>query len=476
MRQNAGASAGQLTLKPYIVKTDLFGPETEQFRYEAELGRLLVPENRHKADTSLIELAFIRIKSTAAQPGPPLVILAGGPGVPGSEWARFGSFVPWFLELQSLCDVILLDQRGTGLSHPRLDCLERWMLPLDQPGDRESFLRITTERCLEASAFWHRKGVDLAGYTSWESADDIDALRQMLGVDEICLYGASYGSHLALATLRRHEAHIARAIVALVEGPDHTIKLPSNVERLLKTLDRHVDADPRLKEAIPDLLALMRLVMNRLREQPAEVGVLDKRTGEQVRVVCGKFDLQLVTARGLGDQSFLRQLPRRYYAMSRGDFSWLAEEVFRLRRDWIGNAMSYCMDCASGISPARMEQVRLEAGQSLLEDVMDLPFPYVCSAWGKPDLGAQFRSPITTDVPVLFVSGSLDGRTPPENVLDILPGFTRSQHVIVEGGTHSSSKLVSVPQVRALMAAFLRGEPVTDLSASIPFTFAPLDE
>jgi pimeloyl-ACP methyl ester carboxylesterase len=123
-----------------------------------------------------------------------------------------------------------------------------------------------------------------------------------------------------------------------------------------------------------------------------------------------------------------------------------------------------------------MEQVRLEAGQSLLEDVMDLPFPYVCSAWGKPDLGAQFRSPITTDVPVLFVSGSLDGRTPPENVLDILPGFTRSQHVIVEGGTHSSSKLVSVPQVRALMAAFLRGEPVTDLSASIPFTFAPLEE
>jgi len=461
---------------PYIVKTDLFGAGTEQFRYEAELGRLLVPENRRKADTSLIELAFIRIKSTAAHPGPPLVVLTGGPGVPGSEWARFGSFVPWFQEIQSLCDVILLDQRGTGLSNPRLDCLERWMLPLDQPGDRESFLRITTERCLGAAAFWQRKGIDLAGYTSWESADDIDALRRALGVDEICLYGASYGSHLALATLRRHEAHIARAIVALVEGPDHTIKLPSSVERLLRTLDRHLDADPRLKEAIPDLLALMRLVMNRLHEQPVEVGVLDKRSGEQVRVVCGKFDLQLITARGLGDQSFLQQLPRLYYAMSRGDFSWLAEEVFRLRTGWIGNAMSYCMDCASGISPARMEQVQREAGQSLLEDVMDLPFPYVCSAWGNADLGAQFRSPIATDVPVLFVSGSLDGRTPPENVLDILPGFTRGQHIIVEGGTHSSSKLVSVPKVRAILAAFLRGEPMTDISASIPFTFTPLEE
>jgi pimeloyl-ACP methyl ester carboxylesterase len=476
MRQRAGADAGQLTVMPYIVKTDLFGPGTDQFRYEAELGRLLVPENRRKADTALIELAFIRIKSTAAHPGPPLVILAGGPGVPGSEWARFGSFVPWFLELQSIGDVILLDQRGTGLSHPRLDCLERWMLPLDQPGDRESFLRITTERCIEAAAFWQRKGVDLAGYTSSESADDIDALRQALGVDEICLYGASYGSHLALATLRRHESHIARAIVALVEGPDHTIKLPSNVERQLGTLARLLDAQPQLKQAIPDLLALMRLVMNRLHEQPVEVGVLDRRTGEQVRVVCGKFDLQLITARGLGDQSFLQQLPRRYYAMSRGNYVWLAEEVLRLRRGWIDNAMSYCMDCASGISASRMERVRREAAQSLLEDVMDLPFPYVCSAWGHPDLGTEFRSPITTNVPVFFVSGSLDGRTPPENVEDIRPGFTRSQHIIVQGGTHSSSKLMSVPEVRAMLAAFLRGEQVTDLGASIPFTFAPLEE
>jgi pimeloyl-ACP methyl ester carboxylesterase len=476
MRQRAEAHAGQLTFVPYIVKTDLFGPGTEQFRYEAELGRLLVPENRRKVDTSLIELAFIRIKSTAAHPGPPLVILAGGPGVPGSEWAHFGSFVPWFLELQSICDVILLDQRGTGLSHPRLDCLECWMLPLDQPGDRESFLRITTERCLEAAAFWQRKGIDLAGYTSRESADDIDILRQALGVDKICLYGASYGSHLALATLRRHESHIARAIVALVEGPDHTIKLPGNVERQLRTLAWLLDAEPQLRQAIPDLLALMRLVMNRLHEQPVEVGVVDKRSGEQTRVVCGKFDLQLITARGLGDQSFMQQLPRRYYAMSRGNYTWLAEEVLRLRRGWIGNAMSYCMDCASGISPARIEQVQREATQSLLEDIMDLPFPYVCSAWGQPDLGAQFRSPITTDVPVLFVSGSLDGRTPPENVEDIRHGFTRSQHIIVQGGTHSSSKLVSVPEVRAMLAAFLRGEQVTDPGASIPFTFAPLEE
>ncbi len=475
MRSRGWGDAGQLTLMPYIVKTDLFGPESERFRFAAELGRLLVPENRSKSDSELIELSFIRIKSRSPSLAPPLVVLAGGPGVPGSEWARFNAFTPWFEELGSFCDVILLDQRGTGLSNPRLDCLQRWMLPLDQPGDRETFLRIADERCREAAVFWREQGIDLAGYNTLESADDIDAVRQALGLERINLYGASYGSHLALATLRRHGEHVERAILALVEGPDQTIKLPKNAQRQLLLLSQLVNEDVRLQQAIPDLIALMGLVMSRLEEQPIESSVFDKATGEHTRVVMGKFDLQLVTARGLGDQSFLRQLPKRYYAMSRGDYSWLAEEVLKLRTDWIGNAMAYCMDSASGVSVERMAQIQHEASASLLGDVMDLPFPYIASAWGIPDLGAQFRSPVVSDVPALFVSGSLDGRTPSSNLEEILPGFPGGRHIIVQMGTHSSSKLVSLPDIRSQMLSFLRGETVVDPQAKMSFAFVPLD-
>src|SRR5215469_690528 len=236
MSDTTAPRAGDLALVPYIVKTDLFGPETDRYRFAAQLGRLLVPENRKNPASQLIELAFIRIKSRAPHPGPPLLILLGGRGVTERKRAHFGSFAPWFEELLSISDVILLDQRGTGLSNPRLDCLQRWNLPLDQPGDRDTFLRVARERGSAAAAFWRDYGVDLSGYTTEESADDIEALRLALGLEEISLYGASYGSHLALATLRRHGAHIARAIVALVEGPDHTIKLPSNIQRHLLAL------------------------------------------------------------------------------------------------------------------------------------------------------------------------------------------------------------------------------------------------
>ena len=241
------------------------------------------------------------------------------------------------------------------------------------------------------------------------------------------------------------------------------------------SLARLLETDDRLSRTVPDLLALMQRTLDRLEEQPAEIEVADNETGDRVRVVVGKFDLQLITAGGLGDRGFLQRLPRRYHEMSTGDYSWLAREVLQARRAWIGNAMSYCMDCASGASPERMARVASEAGEALLADVMDLPFPYVSSAWGVPELGPEFRSAITTDVPVLFISGTLDGRTPPSNVEEIRPGFSTSGHIVIQRGTHSSSKLVAVPSIRAAMASFLRGEMVADQETSIPFSFVPLD-
>src|SRR5215831_4071982 len=55
---------------------------------DAELWRLAVPENRQNPASRLIEIAFVRLKSTAKQPGPPLVFLAGGPGSSGIDAAR----------------------------------------------------------------------------------------------------------------------------------------------------------------------------------------------------------------------------------------------------------------------------------------------------------------------------------------------------------------------------------------------------
>src|SRR5712664_613138 len=66
--------AGDLKIKPYVFENG------KGEKVDAELGVLLVPENRSDLQSNLIELAFVRFKSTAKNPGPPIVYLAGGPG------------------------------------------------------------------------------------------------------------------------------------------------------------------------------------------------------------------------------------------------------------------------------------------------------------------------------------------------------------------------------------------------------------
>jgi pimeloyl-ACP methyl ester carboxylesterase len=462
------AQAGKLILFPYIVKTD-----GERHRIGAELGRLLVPERRSNPDSRLIELAFVRLKSTSQEPGPPLLFLAGGPGISGIDELRSETLYPWFAALRQVGDVIALDQRGTGLSNPRLDCPESWDLPLDRPDSREEILRVGREKAHICVNFWRQQGVDLTGYTTEESVDDIEDLRKALGYDTLNLYGASYGSHLALATIRRHGTHISRAVLATVEGLDHTIKLPSSIQRHLEQLNTLLKADPYWQTRTPDLLQLMQSIFERLEREPIAVSVTDRRTKEHVAICAGKFDLQWLTASGLGPQSFIAKLPSRYYAMSQGDFSWLATRVFSRRREWIGNAMSYVMDSASGVSPERYARIQHEAPHTLLSDLINFPFPDIAPAWESRDLGPAFRAPFTSQVPTLFLSGTLDARTPISNAEEIRTGFPHSHHIIIENATHSTAEIMQAPGVTSAMIDFLRGEPVTLTQSTIPFAFLP---
>ena len=89
----AQLKAGDLKLKPYTF-TNGAGEKTE-----SEFGTLLVPENRSNPQSNLIELAFVRFKSTSKTPGPPIVYLAGGPGGSGIFTAT-GSRFPLFMALR----------------------------------------------------------------------------------------------------------------------------------------------------------------------------------------------------------------------------------------------------------------------------------------------------------------------------------------------------------------------------------------
>lgn len=450
---------GNLTFEPYEYKI-------EGQSIKGELGRLVVKENRRDPNSNLIELAFVRLKSTAARPGAPTIYLEGGPGSSAISVARFPEYMRAFTKLREVGDVILLDQRGVGLSRPNLTRLSAQSLPIDFFSDQATALRIMKERSREAAEFFRNQGVDLRAYNTAESADDVDDLRKALGVDKVNLVGFSYGTHLGLAVIRRHGDHLNRVALIGTEGPNHTQKLPSTSDKQIETISNLAAQDSKIGAMVPDLAGLMKRVLDRLNKEPATVRITDRRTNKPVDLKVGKFGLQLITIIDLGDTSDLPVFPALFYTIDKGDYSILARFLDKRYNQFSAGipVMMEIMDSSSGATRERQTQIEREARTSLMGNVMN--FLDVGEVFDNLDLGDEFRSPIRTNVPTLFVSGTLDNNTPPFQADEVRRHFKHSTHLIVENAGHEDM-LVNERVTQAIVDYFC-GRDISRVRIGLP--------
>lgn len=457
-----GSETPPLRLEPYTFET------ADGQAVEAELGHITVPENRRTPNGRSIELAFVRFAGTSETPGAPIVYLAGGPGGSGITTARYSRY-PLFMALRAFGDVIAFDQRGTGLSGGQaMRCRETYQRPLDQPGDAESAAAVMAGAVRECAQRLTDEGFDLNGYTSRESAADLNDLRRALGAPKISLWGISYGTHLALATLKDYPEHIERVILAGVEGLDQTLKLPKDQQDLLTDIARQAAADEDIHRRLPDLLGSLQGILQRLGKKPVVVEVMHPATGLPMPVTVGPFDVQVALAGLLRGPSLFRFLPDLVARMEQGDFLPLAMQIAMESSGTPGSMMSLAMDCASGASPERRALIRQQAASTLLGDRINFPLPSLCEAVPVEPLPEAFRRPLRSAVPTLLISGTSDGRTPPHNAEDLLPGLTQAHHLVLEGAGHSDPLFLSSPEILSTMERFLSGQEVTSRRLQVP--------
>lgn len=444
-----------LAFAPYAFETERHGT------IAAEVAFLEVPRRHGEPDGPSMRLRVVRLPATGGDGRTaPVVYLAGGPGGSAVGTAR-GPRWPVFDRVRHETDVLLLDQRGTGLSEPPPACPHVHRFDDARPLQRDAALAALRATAIGCIAYWRQEGVDLAAYTTAESADDIERLRRALGVPRISLWGMSYGTHLALASVRRHGEGIARVVLLGAEGPDDTLKLPLAADALLAQL-----AIVAKREGFDDLGGSARRVLKALRHQPGKGRSL-MHGGRQVMI--GEYDAQLAIATALGRRATQRMLPLALREAGRGDYDLLVELVLAVREQ-LGEfrAMPLAMELASGHSPRRRALVETQARDSLFGDAMNFPFPVLGDGLGLADLGEAFRAPLHSDVPALFVSGTLDGRTPPANAQALLPGFSDSRHLLVRGASHDDELWLGHPDIAEHIADFLADRPVSGAVLEVP--------
>ena len=455
--QGQQPTAGTVVVEPYSYRT-FDGNE-----FPAELGKLWVRENRNGSSNRLIQLAFVRLKSTAERPGSPIVFLAGGPGAPGIGMGRVPVYFRLFQQLRSVSDVILLDQRGLGMSSPALDCPET-TVPADVFATSGKWLGVVIGKSRSCAQHWLAKGVDVAAYTNDASADDLNDLRQALGVLRISLIGHSYGTLLAQAAVRRHGQHIDRVVFAGTEGPDNLLALPSVWDALIRKLAYLASEDGSVNELVPDMEALFRRVQDKLEREPLMLAISRTETEGATNIVVGRIGLQWLVRHGMSDARNYAWLPALLHMIDQGDYSLLTRLMTPLHHAMQGRSpMANAVDCSIGWSAARLAAAARETQGSLLSNVNLQRTTAICDAVGVKTNDPSLQPRLFSRIPALFVSGTLDANTPPFQAEEVRWGFPNSTHLIVENGGHET---LPSADVQGVIVDFFKGLSVKDRAVS----------
>ncbi len=259
-------------------------------------GVYTVPVDYANPNGDTLNLTYLILYAENDNPQPdPIVYLAGGPGQSGIVAAGASLYG----DLRQDRDLIFPAQRGTLFSE-RLALEECITFLSDQIGKREvetfvnsvsantkpdaslpyeeylaQYSQTTGEingRCHEA---FTNAGLDPMQFTTANSASDLVGMLGALGYDSFNLHGTSYGTRLALETMRRHpEANIRSVVLDSPSAPtaNRMETLTTAVHNTVLRLFEDCAANAECSAAYPNLTERTTALLEKLAAEPIAAG------------------------------------------------------------------------------------------------------------------------------------------------------------------------------------------------------------
>jgi pimeloyl-ACP methyl ester carboxylesterase len=427
-----------------------------------------------RPDAARLEIVYLRLPARSGTGRSPIVFLMGGPGVPGSIIGRVPPYWSLFDRLSAERDVILLDQRGSGLSTPSLGC--RPGSPPDPGLFRSSdALRDALRRIYAACVDDHRAaGVPLELFTPRAVAGDVEAIRRRLGAERVSLLGFSYGTRLVLEYARAYPDRVDQLVLQGTFGFEDGVRRPTRVDSILIRLGRAAAQDSIARRLVPDLVAAVTDRLRALDSAPVMVPIAGN-TGDTVRLTVGAGGFRAILTGRLGDA----RLPALLASLAAGDsrvLGAIAGATYRDLASGAGSVFGLAMYCGSTAPEIRYREAAADTANSILGEIFDnrATAPDLCRDVGLRPSPAGAMPDARLAGPALFISGLLDDRTIPDNAEHARRYFARSQTVTVENGGH---ELLPLDPVQALVAEFFAsGRVSTERLTAAPPRFSTVAE
>lgn len=436
---------GSLAFKPCTLASP-FGVGS----IEAQCAKLDVAENPAQPSGRKIALniAWIPADEKGEHAPDPVFMLAGGPGQAAAE--SYPAVAPAFAEVLKKRDVILVDQRGTGKSHP-LACKSG---PDEEtPADDAAALqaaRAETEKCRDALA----KDADPRFYTTTDAIGDLESVRKAIGADKINLIGISYGTRVAQQYAMRHPA--STRTIALDSVAPNTIYLGNdfarNLENALDLQFGRCAKTPNCAKTLGDPRERLNALMAKLKAEQPLVSYRDAGTGETKREKLTPAHVAALARMYAYAPAAASLLPLLIDEASAGRYEGLMA-LSKMLTGNLSDQMAYgmqlsviCSEDADGIrgDPSMASSI---LGNALVDTLVAQ-----CALWPKGERPADFHKPLASPVPALLMSGELDPVTPPSYADSVVKTLPNGRALTLRGQGHNVIGAGCMPK---LFAQFL---------------------
>lgn len=426
---------------------------------KVKCGEYEVFENRVTRKGRRIKLKIVVFPATGPNRTPdPFVYIPGGPGSSATEDAPY--IARAYAKIRENRDLLFIDQRGTGGSHP-LNC------NFFNPADPQSYLGYfypleDVKRCrtqLETKA-------DLTLYTTPIAMDDLDDVRAALGYQQLNLFGGSYGTRASLVYLKQHPKSV-RTVTLQGVAPTNQ-HMPRDFaqahERALLGIIGECAADADCNKAFPDLRNETRAVLNRLLQGPVEVEVRYQPAGDREpepakRKVTLSRNLAAEAIRYmLYSPTSASRVPFVLHSAAQGNFAPLAEAALFYRRLIVAtgsNGLYLSITCAEDLPFNKPGETERLAVNTFLGDYRLKQQREACALWPRAMIPENYSDPTKSDAPVLILTGEWDPVTPPANGDAVARFLPNSLHVVVPDGAHGFGGLEGADCVLRLTTEFV---------------------
>jgi pimeloyl-ACP methyl ester carboxylesterase len=379
-----------------------------------ECGWLVVRESRDHARAHSVRLAVEVFRAREPSGAPPRVFLHGGPGGAGGIrlYSEGISRSPWPLHR----DVVIYDQRGAGLSEPKL-C----------PGyDAAADATEARRACI---AELQAQGVNRQAYNTAASVADLIDLRRTLGYLSWDIYGVSYGARLAQEAMARDGRGVHSVVLAspVARSFSSQAEQPLSTERALERVFAACARQRSCGDAFPNVEQDFYAAYDDLTSSPISVPIMRPDSGRDTVWLDGRRLVNDIRNRMLNRPRMgVARLPFLLHELRAGDRVRAAREIVG---EGSGNppdgALRAVINCSDHATYGAAYRRTLDSVNAVARPPFRRSIDRECEEWLPHLPDGSMPPPVRGDIPTLILTGYFDDRAPTEHARRIAATLSR---------------------------------------------------